>query len=189
MNIKKLLFGLLALIFASMSVSAQIEAGKSINITISGVPEQDKSTINGVYPVSDSGTISMPLLTGPVRAAGLRPEELAASLQARYKSAGIYTNSTIQVIANRIGAGLNEEVVVVGGQVKNPGSVPFAKELTLWGAIQARGGATEFGSMRRVKLLRNGSQKIYDATKVQFQQIPLQRNDTIEIPQKNIIGG
>jgi polysaccharide export outer membrane protein len=186
MNTKKLLLGLLALIFASASLTAQIEAGKSINITISGVPEEDKATINGVYPVSDSGTISMPLLSGPVRAAGLRPEELASSLQARYKSAGIYTNPTIQVIANRVGAGPNEETVTVGGQVRGPGPVAFAKELTLWGAIQAKGGATEFGSMRRVKLIRNGRQTIHDVTKPEVMQMPLQRNDTIEVPQKDI---
>ncbi len=188
MNTKKLLLGLLALIFASVSLTAQIEAGKSINITIAGVPDEDRATISNVYPVSDSGMINMPLI-GLVRAAGLHNDELAASLQARYKNAGIYTNPTIQVISNTIGGKPNEETVTVGGQVKNPGSVPFAKELTLWSAIQARGGANEFGSMRRVKVIRNGSQKIYDATKAQFMQMPLQRNDTIEVPQKNIIGG
>jgi protein involved in polysaccharide export with SLBB domain len=83
----------------------------------------------------------------------------------------------------------NEETVTVGGQVKGSGPVPFTKELTLWGAIQARGGPTEFGSMHRVKVIRNGVQKVYDATKPQFMQMPLQRNDTIEVPQKNILGG
>ncbi len=183
MNFNKLLLGLFALIVASISVSAQIEAGKSINITIAGVPDQDRATITNTYPVSESGMINMPFI-GQVRAAGLRNEELQASLQSRYKSAGIYTNPTIQVIANAIGARVNEETVTVGGQVTRPGPVPYAKELTLWGAVQAAGGATPFGSMRRVKLTRNGNQKTYDATKVQFMHIPLQRNDTIEVPQK-----
>lgn len=176
-------FGLLLLMFASAVASAQIEAGKSINITIAGVPDQDRATITNTYPVSESGMINMPFI-GQVRAAGLRNEELQESLQSRYKSAGIYTNPTIQVIANAIGATVNQETVTVGGQVRRPGPVPYAKELTLWGAVQAAGGATEFGSMRRVKLTRNGSQKTYDATKAQFMHIPLQRNDTIEVPQK-----
>lgn len=188
MNTKKLLLGLLALIFVSVPLAAQIEAGKSINITIANVPDEDKATITNVYPVSESGYINMPFI-GQVRAAGLRADDLAASLQSRYKSAGIYTNPTIQVIINMMGVKPNEEVVTVGGHVRRTGPVPYAKELTLWGAIQAAGGATEFGSMNRVKLIRNGSQKIYDATKPQFQQIPLQRNDTIEVPQKNILGG
>ena len=83
---------------------------------------------------------------------------------------------------------INEETVTVGGQVRSPGPVPFAKELTLWGAIQARGGATEFGSMQRIKVIRNGSERTYDATKPQIKQMPLLRNDTIEVPQKNILG-
>jgi protein involved in polysaccharide export with SLBB domain len=187
MNPKKILFGLLALIFASVSLTAQIEAGKSINITIANVPDEDKATITNVYPVSESGYVNMPFI-GQVHAAGLSADGLAGSLQSRYKSAGIYTNPTIQVIINMTGVKPNEETVTVGGQVRSPGPVPYAKELTLWGAIQARGGATEFGSMYRVKLIRNGSERTYDATKAQIKQMPLQRNDTIEVPQKNLIG-
>jgi polysaccharide export outer membrane protein len=187
MNLKKLLFALFALIVVSMSSTAQIQAGKSINITISGVPEQDKATITNVYPVSESGMINMPFI-GQVRAAGMRNEDLALSLQSQYKSAGIYTNPTIQVIADMRGIRPDEETVTVGGQVRRPGPVPYAKELTLYNAIQAAGGPTEFGSMGRVTLFRNGSQKTYDVTKAQFKQIPLQRNDTIEVPQKNVLG-
>lgn len=183
MNIKPVLFTLLTITLTSLFGYCQIEAGKSINITIAGVPEQDRATITNTYPVSESGMINMPFI-GQVRAAGLRNEELQSSLQNRYKSAQIYTNPTIQVIANSIGVTVNQETVIVGGQIRRPGPVPYAKELTLWGAVQAAGGPTEFGSMRRVKLTRNGSQKTYDATKQQFMQIPLQRNDTIDIPQK-----
>jgi protein involved in polysaccharide export with SLBB domain len=179
----RILLGFLALILASLSLSAQIEAGKSINITIANVPDEDKVTITNVYPVSESGYINMPFIN-QVRAAGLRNEELAANLQALYKSAGIYTNPTIQVISNMTGVKPNEETVTVGGQVRRTGPVPYAKELTLWGAIQAAGGPTEFGSMRRVKLIRDGNQKTYDVTKAQHMQIPLQRNDVIDVPQK-----
>lgn len=184
MNLKSVILALLALVFVSASVSAQIQAGKSINITISNVPELDKSQINNLYPVSDNGTINMPFL-GLVRAAGLKSQDLASSLQARYKSAGIYTNPTIQVIENRGAGNVDEETVTVGGQVRRPGPVPFAKELTLWQAIQAAGGPTDFGSMYRVTVFRDGSQKTYDATKAQFMRVPLQRNDTIDVPQKN----
>lgn len=187
MSIKKLFLALFVLISASAQVTAQIQAGKSINITIANVPEQDKATVNGVYPVSEGGTINMPFL-GNVRAAGLRNEDLASSLQAQYRAAGIYNNPTIQVIANTVGAQVNQEVVVVGGQVRRPGPVPYAQELTLWGAIQAAGGATEFGSMKRVSITRNGARKIYDVTKPQFMQIPMERNDAIDIPQKNWTG-
>jgi len=183
MNYNSLLFAFFALFAISATSSAQIQAGKAINITISNVPPEDKATVNGTYPVSDGGMINMPLI-GQVHAAGMGSSELQSVLQARYKSAGIYTNPTIQVIASGENERVVQESVTVGGQVRRPGPVPYAKELTLWQAIQAAGGATEFGSMRRVKLFRDGNQKTYDASKPQFMAIPLQRNDTIEIPQK-----
>ncbi|RYD60124.1 MAG: hypothetical protein EOP83_20190 [Verrucomicrobiaceae bacterium] len=50
-----------------------------------------------------------------------------------------------------------EAVVTIGGQVRRPGPVPFRKDLTIYAAVQAAGGATEFGSMRRVKVIRDGT--------------------------------
>ena len=105
----------------------QIEAGKAIQITISGVPAEEKGRIDGIYPVSDAGYINMPFI-GTVHAAGLRNEDLAASLQARYKSLGIYTNPTIQVIS-RQGDSIDEQMVHLGGQVRGPGPKPFSKGL------------------------------------------------------------
>lgn len=67
--------------------------------------------------------------------------------------------------------------------------MPYTSQLTLYQAIQAAGGATEFGSMKRVKLFRKGQQKQYNLTKAQFMHIPLQPEDTIEVPQKTPWGG
>ncbi len=187
MNFKSLLLTFLSLLLIQISTEAQIQAGKAINITISNVPDEDKVTVTGVYPVSENGMINMPHI-GLVRAAGLQSQDLANSLQTRYKTAGIYTNPTIQVITNAQDSQVDQETVTVGGQVRRPGPVPFGKDLTLWQAVQAAGGATEFGSMKRVILFRDGKQKPYDLTQAQFMRVPLQRNDTIDVPQKNAFG-
>lgn len=186
MNFKKTLVGLIFLICFSSPLFSQIEAGKAIQITISGVPAEERGRIDGVYPVSDAGSINMPFI-GTVHAAGLRNEDLAASLQARFKSLGIYTNPTIQVISNS-GDRINEQTVYLGGQVRAPGPKPFTKGLTLYQAIQAAGGSTEFGSMKRVKLFRGGRQTMYDLTQSQFMNVLVQPNDTIEVPQKGMLG-
>lgn len=186
MNFKKMLIGLFLMIGFSLPLFSQIEAGKAIQITISGVPSEEKGRIDGIYPVSDAGFINMPFID-TVRAAGLRNEDLAVSLQSRYKSLGIYTNPTIQVISNT-GNSINEQTVYLGGQVRGPGPKAFTKGLTLYQAIQAAGGATEFGSMKRVKLFRGGRQTEYDLTKSQYMNVPVQPNDTIEVPQKGILG-
>lgn len=187
MNPKTILKALFLLFACCVAAIAQIESGKAIQITISGVPAEEKGRIDGIYPVSDAGYINMPFID-TVRAAGLRNEDLAASLQARYKSLGIYTNPTIQVIS-KTGDSIDQQMVHVGGQVRGPGPKPFSKGLTLYQAVQAAGGATEFGSMKRVKLFRNGRQTLYDLTKAQFMSVPVEPSDTIEVPAKNMFGG
>ena len=188
MNLKSIMALILAMLCVSLPAFSQIQAGKGIRIVVRGIPPEDKGVIDGDYSVADNGTVNMPHI-GPVHAAGLKPEALAASLEARYRSAQIYRNPTFQVISNTEGGRPDEQVVHVGGFVRRPGPVPFNRGLTLWQAIQAAGGATEFGSMKRVKLYRAGQQKQYDASKAQFMQIPLEPSDTIDIPQKNLTGG
>lgn len=187
MNFKRAIFTLIAMAFATITASAQIQAGKSIKISISNVPDQDKTTINNIYPVSDSGNINMPFI-GVVRAAGMREEQLAISLQSQYKSAGIYTDPTIQVIGTGETSDVNQETVTVGGQVTKPGPVLYRKELTLWQAVQSAGGPTPFGSMKRVTVFRDGKSVMYNLESTKNRQIQLQRNDTIDVPQKDWIG-
>jgi protein involved in polysaccharide export with SLBB domain len=188
MNYLKLLIGIFYLVFPICTASGQIEAGKgSLTITISGVPEAEKSQISGLYPVSENGNINMPYI-GQIRAVGFKCDQLGTILQQRYKSSGIYTNPTIQVVATDVGAKGNQELVTLGGQIRKAGPVPYIKGLTLWEAIQTAGGPTEFGSMKRVRLTREGKTKEYNLNNGnQFRDIQLQRNDTIEIPQKRII--
>jgi polysaccharide export outer membrane protein len=186
MNSKFLLTILFMMQAMVMSLVGQIQAGRAVQIYVSGVPSEEKARIDAIYPVSDSGNINMPFIGG-IRAAGLRAEQLAASLESHYKSAQIYRNPTFQVIDSSDKT-VNEQKVHVGGYVRSPGPKPFTPGLTLWQAIQAAGGANEFGAMKRVKVTRQGRMKSYDATKAQFQQIPLEPEDTIEIPQKNMWG-
>jgi polysaccharide export outer membrane protein len=162
---------------------AQIQAGKSVQISVLGVPSDEKGRIDATYPVSDNGTVNMPFI-GIVQAAGMKPENLATTLESRYKNAKIYTNPTFQVVANVEGAGLNEALVHVGGQVGRAGPVKFTRGLTLWQAIQSAGGPTAFGTMKRVSVLRNGKMKILDLTDIKFMQYVLEPNDSITVPQK-----
>ena len=81
-----------------------------------------------------------------------------------------------------------EEVVTVGGHVRRPGPVKYTKGDTLYAVIQAAGGATEFGAMNRVKVIRSGKTTAYDLRKDKLKLTVVQADDVIEIPQKNIIG-
>jgi len=169
-------------------VLSQIEAGTSVQITIMGVPGDEKSRIDGMYPVSESGTVNLPFI-GTMRAAGLSPEALASSIQNAYKTSEIYADPTIQVVWTTEGTGVRTQVIHVGGYVRKTGPIPFHRNLTIWQAVQAAGGPTEFGSLRRVKLYRSGKTQMLDIEKPQFKLIPLQPDDTLEIPEKNFWGG
>lgn len=82
----------------------------------------------------------------------------------------------------------SQATVVVGGQVRRPGPVPYSKELTIYAAIQAGGGPTEFGAMGRVKVIRAGKVLNFDLSKDEQKTALVVKNDTIEVPQKNLLG-
>lgn len=165
------------------SALAQIEAKQEVRITITGVPAEDKAEIDAVYPVSEEGMVNLPRV-GKIKAAGRTWEQLAADIEKAYKDAEFYVAPKVTVI-DKTGNGDGVAVVYVGGQVRKPGPLDHLEGTTLWDAIQAAGGATEFGSMKRVNLYRDGEQKTYDLTKKENRAIPLFKNDTVEVPQKS----
>lgn len=182
--IRHLALAFLLLATVAPAAIAQISAGRPVQISILGVPPQEAQRVNGTYPVSASGTINMPYI-GQIRAGGMTTSALASTIENAYKSAGIFTTPTIQVVSEVLGEKLFEREVTVGGFVRTPGAVKFVPGMTLYQAISNRGGASEFGAMNRVLVHSGGKVRVYDCTKAQFQAIQLQADDTIEVPQKN----
>lgn len=182
-TMKSLFTTCMVLACAVVPAIGQIQPGKSITITVSGIPTEEKGRIDGPYPVAENGTINMPFI-GEVRAAGLKSESLAKVLEARYQGAQIYRNPTFQVVSDTELRDLNEAIITVAGQVARNGQVKYNRGMTLYQAIAAAGGPTPFGTMKRVKVLRAGQQRQYDLTELLNMQILLEPNDTIEVPQK-----
>jgi hypothetical protein len=60
--------------------------------------------------------------------------------------------------------------------------------MTLESAVTRAGGATPFGSLKRVSLVRGSIRKEYDLTNDSARAILLSDNDTVMVPQKMIIG-
>jgi len=187
MNFKTIITTLVIAAACAFQASAQtIQAGQAITISVQGVPDSDRGTINNSYPVSQSGTINMPYI-GQVRAVGMLPEQLAANLQTQYRNAEIYTNPTFQVFATD-GESIVRQVVHIGGYVRSSGPKPFTNGLTLYQAIQSAGGANEFGSIRRIILYRDGVARQLDLRTQEAMHLRLKPDDTIEVPQKNWFG-
>ena len=176
---------LLCLAFSVSGLRAQssestLRAGDSIIVKISGVPPEEIAVVSTSYDISDNGTINLPYI-GEVRASGLRPSTLQQNIQAAYKNADIFTHPTIQVTANRDAA---TQIIFVSGEVKTPGRIIVTPGMTVHGAIVAAGDITEFGSAKRVKLIRNGRSMELDLRRADSSAAltPVQPGDTVVVP-------
>lgn len=192
MPMKTSFLALLLFISSLVSVSAQaIKSGDPLRIAIRGVPAEEQALVSGPYTVAPNGTIRMPMLKSPISARGISAAALGVRIEQAYKSAGIYTTPAFSVINERAA---NERVreeqrlVTVGGEVVRSGPVEFIKGMTLFQAVETAGGATPFGSIKRVKLLRKGKQAVYDLRNDKNKAIPVYPNDTIVVPQKTWTG-
>ena len=188
MNVKKFVMLFLACAGLAATASAQtiIKPGQSIKIDIRGVPADEVTRVQGEYPVSDSGTVNIPLI-GPMAAAGMSPTALGSRIEGAYKAAQIYKNPTVLVIAST-GQTVEKQMVHIGGQVRKPGLAEYVQGLTIYQAVQAAGGATEFGAMNRVQLLRGGKIRELNLKHPDEMNFPVMQNDTITVPEKNVFG-
>ena len=186
-TIQLLLLCLLAFIgFGTSSAQGQqaeprFAAGQTFVLRIAGVPQVDANQVTGQYSVSSGGTVRLPYLT-EVSAIGLTPTELQRKLEAAYKSSDIYTHPTISISTNANNAG-SDMVITVGGEVRQPADVPFRAGINLYAAITRCGGPTEYGDMKRVKLMRGKTERIIDLRKVGNDNNPeLQAGDQVIVP-------
>jgi protein involved in polysaccharide export with SLBB domain len=167
---------------------AEIVAGRGIQISIQGVPAEEKARIDGLYAVSPGGTILMPLLNKELSIGGMTPTQAAAKIQNAYKDAEIYSTATFQVLTSTADS-VRQDVITVSGFVRAPGPKPFTPGMTLFQAVAAGGGATEFGDMRKVMLMRGNNSKIYNLNDMKDKMVVVQPNDTIDVPEKSWIPG
>ena len=107
------------------------------------------SQYSGSFKVSPDGSITIPN-EGPVNVAGLT----VTQAQARVRSAigGHYQGSSI-----KLAVGQTRTITVnVMGEVKTPGTYTLSAFATVFNALYLAGGVTNIGTMRDVKVSRNG---------------------------------
>lgn len=103
----------------------------------------DVAEISRQYRVSPSGSITLPLLSGPIAAAGLTPEQLSQAISERLRTAGLVSSPqvTVAVKESRI------QSVAVAGAVKRPQIYPIFGRTTLLDVLsQAEGLADDAGN-------------------------------------------
>ena len=157
-----------------------LRVGDPIELKISGVPQDEQIQINNTYMVDVTGSISLPYIN-KIKAEGLTPAALAASIEGAYRTGRIYTNPTITILMQPTARFVN-----VGGAVRNPSRIPFTEDMTLLTAINAAGGFNDFADQKRVRVLRGSEATVYDVRQFRrdpSKDVPLQPGDKVEVPQ------
>ncbi len=155
--------------------------GHTFQMRVTGVPQEETMQVSSAYTISSEGTVKLPHIA-EISAAGLTPTELQRRIQRAYVDAEIYTHPTVTINVNS--QAQIEQVVTVGGEVRQPGDFPFRPGINLYSAIMKAGGPTEFAEMKKVKLIRGKSERVIDLRKVTQENNPdLQAGDQIVVPQ------
>lgn len=165
---------------------SQIKIGDTIEIVVDSVPHEDKRMVEGRYSVKNEGQTHLPYV-GRIDCAGKTAEQIAEELGNAYKVAEIYTNPKFQVSLAHFN-GIKTPLIWMGGSVKKTGAFVFEEGMTLAGAIDMSGGVTKFGDRNKVRIYRKGNILVYDLTKKEDSETPLERNDTVGVPAQNPVG-
>ena len=174
---------ILSILFAltlSAPAQATLRFGDPFELKIAGVPTDEQTQVNNTYTVDASGTVNLPYIN-KVKADGLTPAQLAASIEGNYRSGKIFTNPTITIVMAP-----SARFVNVGGAVRSAQRVPFTEDMTLLAAINGAGGFNDFADQRKVRVLRGNTVKLYDVRESRrdpSKDIKLQPGDRVEVPQ------
>ena len=153
-----------------------LASGDVVKLTFSAAPE-----LNQAQKIRTDGKLSLPLV-GEVDAAGKTVGQLQAELIELYKSQLKTPEVTVSLEASITS-------VTVSGAVHKPGKLAFERPTTVLQAIMEAGGPSEFGTLKRVRLMRvvNGVYKsqvmdLHDLSK-EVKPFYVRDNDMIYVAQ------
>ena len=153
-----------------------LASGDVVKLTFSAAPE-----LNQAQKIRTDGKLSLPLV-GEVDAAGKTVGQLQAELIQLYKSQLKTPEVTVSLEAS-------VTTVTVSGAVNKPGRITFERPTTVLQAIMEAGGPSQFGTLKRVRLMRivNGVQKsqvmdLHDFSK-EMKPFYVRDQDTIYVSQ------
>ena len=119
---------------ASSSGVYLINPNDILDIYVYDVPELSRT-----YMVSPSGVVSMPLLSKPIQASGLTPDQFARSLEDAYRQSGRLQRPEIAISVKPSPA----SSVAVEGAVKNPLIIPLITRTRLVEVLTQCGGLAD----------------------------------------------
>jgi polysaccharide biosynthesis/export protein VpsN len=156
-------------------IAGRLRPGDEVVVRIDTGGAQQTTPAPSDLTIGEDGDISLPLV-GSIKAAGLTGGELAERIQANYVPRYyVRCNATVLVAAR---------FIYVGGEVRNPGRVPWSEDTTLLKAISTASGFTDYANRQKVQLIRSGKLDVYNCEDLQRNPVkdpPVRPGDTITV--------
>jgi polysaccharide export outer membrane protein len=139
-------------------------------------------------PVRPDGKVSSPLVQ-EIQAAGKTPQQLARDIEAGLTN---YIKEPLVTVTVKEFVGDEGEYVRVAGQVTEPKTVPYRRDMTILDLVIAAGGMTEFAAGNRATLVRTtgGKQQAYRVRLADLvddgdisANMPMQPGDILIVPE------
>jgi polysaccharide export outer membrane protein len=149
---------------AATSPSAyRLGAGDEIRVTVYGL-----DTLTNTYAVSDTGTVSMPLLA-PIQVQGRTVDEAAAAIADGIRAKELVNAPSVsaQVIKYR--------PFFILGEVQRPGQYPYVPGMSVLTAVTIAGGYTFRAEKKSASITRSGAKGRADPATA------IQPGDTVQI--------
>lgn len=125
----------------SQTSMVRLAPGDVIKLTFAGAPE-----LTQTQKIRTDGRVNLPMI-GEASAAGKTLTQFQDELVRSYKSQ-LKNNDVLVTLEGGTGQ------VTVSGAVLKPGRVEFDRPTTVFQAIMQAGGASEFGTLKKVRLIR-----------------------------------
>lgn len=151
-------------------VVTHLQTGDRLTVTVYNEP-----LLTGVYDVTPSGTIVMPLI-GSVPAVGRTPSELARTIAARYSRGKFLQQPQVTVTV------VEYRPVYIFGEVVKPGSYPYRPGFNALTAITEAGGLTYRGSKDTV-LVQHAGEQVWNEYPL-ISSVELLPGDIIRVPER-----
>ena len=119
-------------------------AGDELIVDVYGASQSSNK-----YKIGPDGTVTIPRI-GPVAVSGMTVEQAQARVR---KAMGVhYQNSTIKVTVGQT----RSITINVMGEVRTPGTYTLSAFATVFNALYMAGGINDLGTLRDIKVARNG---------------------------------
>lgn len=150
---------------SNVDTAYRLGPGDELRLIVVGAKD-----LTGDYPVSDSGTVSVPLI-GDVKAQGLTRVQLEREI-ADDLAKGYIRNPRVNVSV------IKYRPFYVYGEVSKPGDYPYASGMRVLNAIATAGGYTYRANHNYVIITRSGRKWTADGA------TPIQPDDVIQVPER-----